>query len=534
MMNIKLKYCLVPVALALAIGACDSLLVEEPESFLTTDTYYRNAAEIESGIEGAYGPLFSTYPGANAGFWVALGLASDQERVRTGARGAGPVTVSAMQWTAENPAFIDEGWHQLYRMIYQVNVIIEKIDGVAMPEAKKNELLGEAKFLRGYAYFLLDKAFSAGNQPSDLSVPLLLTEADHLRAPEIPRSTTAEVHAAVIKDLTEAEAMLPTASQRGVDGRGRATKGAAQTVLADVYLWRSSFLGSGEWQQSADWSKKVIDSGEYQLVTTGWFNIFNPGAKAANHEDILFLVASGVPGGQNTEYPNIYGPNALGQNAGGGFGTNVPTDWVVKSFAKGDVRGVVGRSSVPQSVPSDSFAYRNYGCSALPNIGCRSFETAVYKYRPTSIIGEEGDVDVPLYRYAEVLLMYAEAQNELGNTAEAIKYVNLVRARARLGSTGTETRAQPADLSAGMSKQAARDAIYMERNWELAHEAKRWWDLVRRDSMEPGFWFTSISEHDPAALKGRPDLEASTFLKRFPIPSREMDQIPALVQNPGY
>jgi hypothetical protein len=74
----------------------------------------------------------------------------------------------------------------------------------------------------------------------------------------------------------------------------------------------------------------------------------------------------------------------------------------------------------------------------------------------------------------------------------------------------------------------------MERNWELAHEAKRWWDLVRRDSMEPGFWFTSISEHDPAALKGRPDLEASTFLKRFPIPSREMDQIPALVQNPGY
>jgi hypothetical protein len=533
-MNIKLKQCLVPVALALTLGACDSLLVEEPESFLTTDTYYRTPAEVESGIMGAYGPLFSTFPGANAGFWVSLGLASDQERVRTGARGAGPVTVSAMQWTAEYPAFVDEGWHQLYRLIYMVNVIIQKIDDVPMPESQRNALLGEAKFLRGYSYFLLDKDFSAGNQPSDLSVPLLLTEADHLRAPEIPRATTAEVHAAVIQDLTDAEAMLPTASQRGVDGRGRATKGAAQTVLADLYLWRSSYLGTNEWQQASDWAKKVIDSGEYSLVTSGYFNIFNPGAKAANHEDILFLVASGVPGGQNSAFPNVFFPNALGQNAGGGFGTNVPTDWMVKSFAKGDVRGVVGKSSVPQSVPSDSFAYRNYGCSTLPNIGCRSFETSIYKFRPTSLIGEEGDVDVPLYRYAEVLLIYAEAQNELGNTAEAIKYVNMVRARARLGASGTESRAEPADLSTGMGKLAARDAIYMERNWELAHEAKRWWDLVRRDSEEPGFWFNSISQHDPAAMKGRPDLEQRTYLKRFPIPSREMDQMPALVQNPGY
>jgi hypothetical protein len=185
-------------------------------------------------------------------------------------------------------------------------------------------------------------------------------------------------------------------------------------------------------------------------------------------------------------------------------------------------------------VPSDSFAYRDYGCSTLPNIGCRSFETSIYKFRPTSLIGEEGDVDVPLYRYAEVLLMYAEAQNELGNTPEAIRYINMVRARARLGASGTEDRAEPADLPTGMSKLAARDAVYMERNWELAHEAKRWWDLVRRDSQEPGFWFNSISQHDPSAMKGRPDLEQRTYLKRFPVPSREMDQMPELVQNPGY
>ncbi|HET8654280.1 MAG TPA: RagB/SusD family nutrient uptake outer membrane protein [Longimicrobiaceae bacterium] len=533
-MNIKTIQCLVPVALALTLGACDNLLVEDPASFLTTDTYYRTPAEVESGIEGAYGPLFSTFPGANGGFWIALGLASDQERVRTGARGAGPVTVSGMQWSAEYPAFIDEGWHNLYRLIYIVNVIIEKVDDVPMPDAKRNELLGEAKFLRGYSYFLLDKAFSAGNKPTDLSVPLLLTEADHLKATAIPRATTEEVDAAIIKDLTDAEAMLPTASERGVEGRGRATKGAAQTVLADLYLWRSSFLGTNEWQQASDWAKKVIDSGEYSLVTTGYFNIFNPGAKAANHEDVLFLVASGVPGGQNSEFLNVFGPHELGQNSGGGFGTNVPTEWMVSSFAKGDIRGVVGENTTPLSQPSDSFAYRDHGCSTLPNIGCRSFYPAISKFRPTSLTGEEGDVDVPLYRYAEVLLIYAEAQNELGNTDEAIRYVNLVRARARLGATGTENRAEPADLPMGMSKLAARDAIYMERNWELSHEGKRWWDLVRRDSEEPGYWFNSISQHDKDAMKGRPDLAQRTYLKRWPIPNREIDQIPVLEQNPGY
>ena len=111
--------------------------------------------------------------------------------------------------------------------------------------------------------------------------------------------------------------------------------------------------------------------------------------------------------------------------------------------------------------------------------------------------------------------------------------MNLVRARARRGATGTENRAEPADLPTSMGRAQARDAIYMERNWELAHEAKRWWDLVRRDSMEPGFWFRELN-HDPRSTEWLPDLERRTYLKRFPIPRREIDENAALVQNPGY
>jgi hypothetical protein len=139
-------------------------------------------------------------------------------------------------------------------------------------------------------------------------------------------------------------------------------------------------------------------------------------------------------------------------------------------------------------------------------------------------------VDAPLYRYAEAILYYAEAQNELGNTAAAISNLNLIRARARRG-TGSESRANPADYTGPASRLAVREAIYMERAWELAFEAKRWFDLVRRDSMEPGYWINSLRQHDPNAERLRP---LSAHKKRFPIPTAQIVANPSLTQNPGY
>ena len=142
---------------------------------------------------------------------------------------------------------------------------------------------------------------------------------------------------------------------------------------------------------------------------------------------------------------------------------------------------------------------------------------------------------MPLYRYAEAILIYAEAQNELGNTATAVQYLNLIRARARKG-TGAETRAEPHDYgTAGeaMDPLSVRDAIFMERAWEFSFEAKRWLDLVRRDSEEPGsnYWFNSLLNHDPNANASG---KLFTFRKRFPIPQSERNVNPALTQNPGY
>jgi hypothetical protein len=131
-------------------------------------------------------------------------------------------------------------------------------------------------------------------------------------------------------------------------------------------------------------------------------------------------------------------------------------------------------------------------------------------------------VNWPIYRYAEVLLIYAEALNEQGQTPAALGYLNMVRARARNG-TGSENRSAPADL-AGLDQAGTRAAIFDERKWELAYEGKRWFDLVRQ-----GFpVFQAALQTDPTAT----NVVATRML--WPIPQAQIDLNPKLTQNQGY
>src|SRR2546430_13385062 len=157
-----------------------------------------------------------------------------------------------------------------------------------------------------------------------------------------------------------------------------------------------------------------------------------------------------------------------------------------------------------------------------------------WKYRPTNNGSDGGrcDVDIPLYRFAEALLIYAEAQNELGQPDVAVQYLNMIRARARNGS-GAENRSSPANYAGPIDQLTVRDAIFVERDLELAHEAKRWFDLVRRDAEQgqQGSWATSLHDHDPNAWVMQP---IADYKKRWPVPQTERDLNPSLTQNPGY
>ncbi len=140
-------------------------------------------------------------------------------------------------------------------------------------------------------------------------------------------------------------------------------------------------------------------------------------------------------------------------------------------------------------------------------------------------------MDIPLYRFAEAILIYAEAQNELGNSGVAAQYINMIRARARNG-TGAENRSSPADYAGPLDQVSVRDAIFAERDLELAHEAKRWFDQVRRDSEEQGYWVTSLHDHDPNSWRMQ---AIQDYKRRWPVPQGEIDLDPKLLpNNAGY
>jgi len=517
------------VSAALLVAACSDLLTEDPKGFTTTDTFYKTGADLNSATIAIYNSLRGLQGQAN---WTTPELASDQARADNREPNLGTSGPDFLDWDAST-GNTGGYWGTAYAMITRANLVLANGLGIDAPNAQmKAYNLAEAKFMRGYAYLRLVKVYD--------DVPLLLSPAEQAN-PRPTRTPVEQIDQAIIKDLTEAEAALP-ATWPSSDGygnptQGRVTKGAAQMALADLYQWRSSFMLTNEWQQASDWADSVIQSGVWAL-NDDYLSTFLPKNKG-NREMILVITNSGVTTNTRSLFQLFYYPRdwGLDQGQGGGWGLIHPTTWFYDSYLPGDYRRDTGRGYGSQGT------YVWWGCS-VSNV-CPATSPAPndtfadgpmpYKYRKSDNGANWmlNDVDTPLYRYAEAILMYAEAQNELGNTAAAIEYLNTIRARARKG-TGTESRTEPHDYGAAgepMDKLSVRDAIYMERAWELAFEAKRWFDLVRRDSEEHGYWANSLRAHDPNVEKLHP---LADFKKRFPIPQTQINANPALTQNSGY
>lgn len=530
-MRRKLSVTLLAPFAVLAPLACNELLVEDPQAFTTTDTFFKTGADLNSATIAIYNALRGIQ---GQGPWTTAELASDATRADNREPNANTYGPDRLAWDAATGQ-TGGYWTAMYPVITRANLVLANGPDIATPNQQmKDRNIAEAKFLRGYAYLWLTKAYD--------DVPLLLSFEEQAN-PSPTRTPVEEIHQAIIQDLTEAEAGLPAIWEAndgfGVatqGGTGRATKGAAQMALADLYIWRSSFMQKNEWQQASDWAKRVIDAGTWSL-SNNYLSTFRP-ANKGNREMILYVTNSGVTTNARSLFQLFYYPRdwGLDQGQGGGWGLIHPTDWFYNSYLPGDYRRSTG-----SGFTSDS-AYVNGGCSvsSLP-AGCSSlaaFGDGVmpYKYKKSDngLNWTLNDVDTPLYRYAEAILFYAEAQNEIGNTTVAVQYLNMIRARARRG-TGSQTRAEPHDYGTGAgeaaTQAAVRDAIYMERAWELAFEGKRWWDLVRRDTREPGFWINSLQTHDPNASRSGP---IAAHKKRFPIPQAQINANPNLTQNPGY
>lgn len=415
-------------------------------------------------------------------------------------------------------------WHAHHILIFRTNQVLENVPNIEMDEDLRNRVLGQAYFLRGLAYFNLANNFQ--RVPVITSVPEETVEY----YPET--ATEEELWNQIFSDFQNAKNTLPL-SYLGVDGLdagqvGRATKGAAAGMLGKAYLFR------GMWQEAADEFEEVMGYGIYRLVEDYRDN-FSP--LNENNAESLFEVQFGTPdqvGG--TEYNYGGEPNAnwmqvssVGHTyAQPGFGYNdfLPTRALYEAYtAEETVNGEVDPRllSTIASYEPEANSTTVYNIFPWPHA-----ENAIFprKYTHDGIPGytsesqggvERSDINYRVLRYADILLMYAEALNELGQTTQAYQYIQQVRDRANLPDL--------ADVRPNMSQEEMRDQIAHERYVELAIESTRIHDLIR--------WGWFYDEEKLAELRSR-DPEFNTWSpgkEYLPIPQNELDVNPNLSPN---
>jgi hypothetical protein len=395
--------------------------------------------------------------------------------------------------TGAETGFDDPFWDGQYSSISLCNQAIDSIANINMDATLKARYIAEAKFLRAYSYFRLARAY--GDVPLRLHYPK--TAADY----NIPRTARATVYAQVEQDLTDAASVLPT-TYSGTD-IGRATKGAALSLHAKVCMYET-VTTLAKWADVLTYTNDVISSGVYSLFPN--FEQSFREANENNSEEIFEIQCPNVasnPSASTSQYSQVQG---VAPTYGWGF--NIPTAALVAAFEPGDPRMAAtilfagGTSAEGDPIPTgqadNMWNYKSY----VP------FSDAILNGNPGA--GQ----DVRVIRYAEVLLMNAEANNNQGNTAAALTSLEMVRARARAGNAAVLPPVTTTD------KTQLQLAIWHERQVELAMESDRFFDLIRQ-----GRAATVLAGQGFKA--GKNELQ--------PIPLSEITLSGGLLkQNPGY
>lgn len=384
---------------------------------------------------------------------------------------------------------INDFWLGQYRSINLCNQVIDNIPAINMDAGLKARYIAEARFVRAYNYFRLVRAF--GDVPLRLSLPVSPEEYN------IPRTPKAQVWAAIEADLTVAAAVLPTSY--GPTDVGRATKGAALGMHAKVSMYQQ------KWQQAFDLTNQVMAMG-YSLVPNfdAVFRIQNENSPESIFE-IQSQVLPGIPGASNSQYSQVQGVRGV---SWGGWGFNVPTQALADAFEAGDPRRDATIIFRGETTPQGD---------AIPAVG----DNPRYNqksYVPSSQhkpgFNEGAEQNIRVLRFAEILLINAEAANELNNPTQALQSLNRVRARARGANPGILPDVTTTD------KAQLRSAIWHERRVELAMEFDRYFDVIRQGRAPQVFGPKGF-------VAGKHEV--------MPIPQNQIDiSGGVLTQNPGY
>lgn len=475
----KYKFSIIAILLV-TCTSCEKQLQERVFSQLSPNNYFTRAVDAETALNAVYASL--NYPNQIRDILVFGEVPTDIMFERAGAIFAQIQPVEDFTWDASH-AWLLNYWTTLYKGIYDANLILESVPGIDMNEERKEILLGEARFFRAWNYFVLYDLF--GPTP-------IVTTSETSVTDRPSRPSKEEFLSFVESEFTLAAAALPVTQAQ----YPRATKGAALSFLCKFYL------NNKKWTEAAETAQQVIDLGAYSLFRVNNRTDLFSFSYEKNSELIMVSPYLSIVG-----FGNGYFAHAAPAGYKHQFGSKV-------IFAANfRIRSAFLNSFHPDDERLDAFItsylHQNGNTVTLGVDDARSFK---YPEDPNGVGSEAGN-DIPLVRYADILLARAEALNELnGPTQESLDLINQVRQMAVVPDL------QLADIA---GKDDLRDRILDERGWEFHTEGLRRQDLIRHGKFI-----------DNALSRGKTAAKPHHVL--YPIPQREIDANPNLEQNEGY
>jgi starch-binding outer membrane protein, SusD/RagB family len=449
----------------LFLTGCSGLLEEDPQSLLPIGAYYNTTDEATRALLGVYNGLQPLYSGAN--LLIASELATDALKTPAGGGGSETGVFDSFRFDASNSVFI-RSYQSWYQLINAANALLDGLAGKNVGTAQPI-IEAEAKALRALAYYQLVELFGP--------VPLRTTAPTSVQGLDLARKPVADIYALITDDLVKAVAALPETSA----STGRINKFGALALLGKVYLTQKKPT------EAIAAFEQIIGK---RSLYTNYADVFRI-ANENNTTEAIFDVQYGIRP-ENNDIVQYYGPAIL-TTFGQLFGGYAADDNAAATFATTDKR-------------RDATLWNNSAGRQFGDWYVRKFNDALVG---TTQATDAGQINMPVVRYADVLLLYAEALNAANNgpTAAAYRALNDVRTRAGL-----------AILPTGLSQAAFTDALLAERQLELLGEGHRWFDLKRMGRLG------TLAKFGFAT--GKNDL--------FPIPRAELDANKNMTQNLGY
>lgn len=548
-------------ALLLTATGCKKTLDEVPYDFYAPENVYKTADDAEAAIAGVYSD-FNSYDWFTKPYWEFL--SEDEDHIAGASFALTGIGSGNYLGDYKTPIMFTGP----YAVIARANTVLERVPAISMDKTQQNRILGEARFLRAFSYFTLVKLFGP--------VPLRTASVTSITDTNIPRSPVADVYKQIIDDLQQGETLMPYQGEPGAGAPGHVNKGAAQALLAKVYATIGSaslkgaqmtvqggkdngfytynkdvvagyegFNSKQYYQLAKDEAAKLIASNKYALFP----NYLDLWKKSSDNQVEHIFMEQTLAG--NTTHSNFVNNYFTSGDLGGRGYLWMDTNFY-QQFSPYDDRVTkdvthfwfedYGNGHFYYYYPrTDSVKYHivsiNTKTGARPAKGDTTFaryqnKAQILKYyipgkpvAPNNDDGNYGAINYPLLRYADVLLLYAEAENELnGNTADARKYYLQVRRR----SNQTVAVAQDPLLDPSrLSQLQMRSAIFAERAQELAFESDRRYDLQR--------WGVYLQVMNQIGLSRQQVLKSRdprTLL--VPLPVAEVLANPSVTQNAGW